>query len=584
MFNLIGKFDNNKKTIDVKKLNTGGGSPAHENSIKKQLVFQGDIYNLNELKEELNMFKDETDIQKVLVEYLDKYGMKALLSRINGIFAIAYLDKKEHVLYLVRDHAGVFPLYYYRTEDGILFSSEVKMFLKNGVDPRLSYEGVFSYLANQSSQEPFTLIDGVMALGPGEMLKYSDRAIEIKSYWNPADSIFKNVQNDDFDVAGEKLRDLLYSAISIRNNSAHKSGILLSGGIDSSAIVAISRLLNSEGDIHTFTVTHENKQFDESTYASLVAKGNETIEHELRITEELIGKGIFGALDIADQPSVDGVNTYFSSKLIKDYGFDSVVSGLGGEFFVEDDATAFLELKKKYDLLSRFPKGVASIIDNNTNSKKIRYATMLIKSEDAFFAYLRLLSDGQIRKIVSRDVYSKHKDKIDVWHKEAYNHLVAEAKILPDVIAQKYFYESRTWHVSTLLKDVMQNSIKQGVMPSFPLMDYRLIEYLFNLPILSKADFRTSKVHLVNAAEGRIPSDCIYRKKLGFVFPFGDYFKGVLGEEMENFFIGSGSSDFFNRDYLNRVWKDFCEGKESWAVIWKLYVLNRWIKQNSIQL
>ena len=583
MFNLLGKLDRTQRML-VKENNFWIDTPIYEDLSQSQLIFKGEIYNLNELKRELNNVRSENNIQRVLVEYLEKYGMEALLSKINGIFAMAYFDVKKHVLYLVRDHAGIFPLYYYRTSDGIMFSSEVKMFLNNGVAPVLSYEGVFSYLANQSAQEPYTLIDGIMALGPGEMIKYSDNMFEVKSYWNPADRIGNTVKYDDFDVAGEKLKDLLQSAISMRDNSIHKSGILLSGGIDSSAIVAITRLLNPESDIHSFTVTHENKRFDESIYAGLVAKKNSTIEHELHVTEELIGKGIFEALDIADQPSVDGVNSYFSSKLIKECGFDSVVSGLGGEFFVEDDATAFLGLKKKYDLLTKFPKGVATVLDKHTNNKKIRYAAMLMKSEDAFFAYLRLLSDGQIKKIVSGDLYHINKDRLDAWHKVAYNHLVMEAKTLPDIIAKKYFYESRTWHVSTLLKDVMQNSVKQGVMPSFPLMDYHLIEYLFHLPISSKADFKTSKVHLVNAAKGRIPSECIYRKKLGFVFPFGDYFKGVLWDEMENFFVGGGASEFFNIAYLKQVWKDFCEGTESWAVIWKLYVLNRWIKQYSIQL
>lgn len=584
MFETIGRYEKTGK-ISLKQKKNPEWEPCQVCDGRDAILFTGEIYNLGDLKSDLKIGGESIDAPEILLRYFKKYGIDRLLSKLNGIFAIAIFASADTTLYLIRDHTGIYPLYYFEQPEWILFSSEVKMFLENGVSARLSYEGVFSYLANQSAQEPFTLIDGIKALGPGELLKYSDRGIDIKAYWNPADcTLSHSKQYDSFDAAGKNLCDLLHKAISVRKNSGHRTGILLSGGIDSSAIVAISRLLNNNEEIHTFTVTHDNPAFDEREFARLVAKKNKTIEHELHISNEMIGQCIFEALETADQPSVDGVNTYFSSKLIKENGFDSVVSGLGGEFFVEDDATAFLRIKKKYNYLSHIPSIAATMIDNHTDNKRIRYASMLIKSEDAFFAYLRLLSDGQIKRIVSRDVYNKHKDELDSWHKIAYKHLVREAAKLPDDIAKKYFYESRTLHVSTWLKDVMQNSIKQGVMPQFPLMDYRLIEYLFNLPISAKADYKTSKVHLVNAAEGNIPAECVYRKKLGFVFPFFEYFKVSMRSEMERFFLGGYSSEFFDKDNLKRVWKSFLEGEENWAVIWKLFVLDRWITNNHIIL
>lgn len=548
------------------------------------IFFQGEIYNRNDLgiNDALN---DIEDTSKKLFQYIKAHGISALLRIINGIFAFAYYDIEEDKVYLVRDHAGIFPLYYYKSEKGIMFSSEVKEFIKAGVEPKLSPGGVFSYLANQSAQEPFTLIENIRALGPGELLEYHCGDINIRQYWNPANRIQESDDKyDSFEEAGQRLCDLIHDAINDRMIAGRKTGILLSGGIDSSAIVAISRILNPIGDIHTFTVTHDNVAYDERYYASLAAKKNHTIEHDLHISDEMIGQSIFEALDLADLPSLDGINSYFSSKLIKDAGFDTVVSGLGGEFFVEDDAVSFLKLKRKYDFLAPIPNFVGQYMDDHTRNKRLRYASMLIKADDAFFAFLRLLSDGQIKRIVSREVYNEHKEELDEWQKVAYAHLIVEGKNLPDEIARKYYYESRTWHVSTLLKDVMQNSVKQGIYPQFPLMDYRLIEYLFSLPLASKADFNTSKVHLVNAAEGNIPKECIYRKKLGFVFPFEDYFRGSLKREMEKFYVGGYANKFFEKSYLKNIWEKFNMGEESWAVIWKLFILNRWLDKYKVQI
>lgn len=585
MFNMIGKYIKNEKRMLIKRSDTDWTEYFCRDSDKADILFTGEIYNLADLLKDLPDIYRESEVSLVVLKYYKLFGIDKLLSVMNGIFAFAILDAINDMFYLIRDHMGIYPLYYYETAGEIYFSSEVKSFLENGITAKLSYEGFYSYMANQSAQEPFTLIQGINALGAGGMLvSRAKKEAVLNTYWNPAVVKQNGSVADSFEDAGMVLKELLFDAVKIRDNEKHKTGILLSGGIDSSAIVSISRILKPKDSIHTFTVTHDNSLYDEGKYAHLVARQNRTIEHNLHISGELISECIYDALDICDQPSLDGINTFFSTKLIKDYGFDAIVSGLGGEFFVEDDVPTYLKLKKYQGILRYLPDYMGDIIDGLTNDGRTKKISMLIKSDDAFFANLRLLSDGQIRKLISPDVYRNHKDEMIRWSQIAYRPLIEEAKDLPDYISKKYFYESRTWHVSTLLKDVMQNSIKQGGCVRFPLMDYRLVEYLFHLPLSSKADFRTSKVHLVNASEGGIPSECIYRKKMGFVFPFVDYLKSALRDEMVDFFTMGNAYSIFNKKQLKYTWTEFMHNREHWEVIWKLFILDRWMNKYNIDL
>lgn len=589
MYRMIGKFNKNNGRLLVKYDDHGWAKPTKEDEFSNSILFSGEIYNLLSLQEDLkNKGAKEynSDTAEVLLKYYRVFGINRMLSEINGIFAFVIFDKEKQVLYVVRDHMGIFPVYYYEYDKGILFSSEVKNFLKIGVPAKFSREGLFSYLVNQSVDEPFTLIRNIRALPPGSVMTISKNGgVKYELYWDAAYSCNgKNKQIDSFDEAGAKLRKLLFDSVKIRTEGSKKTGVLLSGGIDSSAIVCLMRSMRPNDQIDTFTVIHENPKYDEREYAHLVAQKNNTTEHDLSITSRLIGEYLDDALNNADQPSLDGINTYFSSRLIKKLGFDAVISGLGGEFFVEDDISVYLKLQKYSRVLQYAPNWTGRLLDRVVSNKKVKTFSECITSKDAYFVSQRLLSDGEALKLLNDDIAGQLKRIRNKWEDIAYDEIIKRGENLPDAIAKKYYYESKTWHVSTLLKDVMQNSINQGLKTKFPLMDYRLMEYLFSLPLASKADFRTSKVHLVNAAGNGLPKECIYRKKMGFVFPFADYFQTELKDEMVSFYLAGDAEALFNRNMLKRIWNDFVNGHESWTIIWKLFVLDRWIKKWNVEM
>lgn len=592
MFGMIGKYSNQDGGLLVKYGQSEWEEVECRDEKGNAIIFSGEIYNLLGLCSDLKK-SEEGQIQNldttegILLKYYTLFGMERLLNQINGIFAIIIFDRNAKRLYLIRDHMGIFPLYYYESNKQILFSSEVKLFLECGVAPKLSYEGLFSYLANQSVDEPYTLIKKVKAVSAGSFVVADGTGVKSPQiYWDAAVAVFEKYKGnipDSFNEAGDKLKDLLLDAIKIRNNGG-KRGILLSGGIDSSAIVALSRQLDPVGRIDTFTCGYEKREYDEKKYAHLVAKENKAIEHMLFITGDFIKEYLSEALDNEDQPTLDGINTFFSSKMIKELGFDTVVSGLGGEFFVEDDIGVYLKLQRYVERFQYVPNCMGKFLDCIAMNRKFRTAAQCISAKDAYFVSQRIRSDAEIEQLVDNDVIKNHRREMWQWEEIANREIVKNAKLLPDAIARKYYLESKTWHVSTLLKDVMQNSWGQGLKTQFPLMDFRLVEYLFSLPLASKADFKTSKIHLVNASNGKIPKECIYRTKMGFVFPLAEYFRNELKDEMEGFYLGMEASPLFNHRTLKRIWNKFINRQESWTIVWKLYRLDRWIKKWNIEL
>ena len=294
------------------------------------ITYNGETYNFKELRREIG---DEpgvsnTDTEVVLRAYR-KWGVDAF-RRIRGMFALAIWDHANQQLVLARDPLGIKPLYYFATKDRLLFASELRALLASGLTPRrLSTEGVDSYLATGSVESPLTIVEGIRQLRPGHYLQVKvNHGIELTEV---KFTLPENVSApSDRDAAVAQLRSELEETVRLHLVSDVPLGVFLSGGMDSSALVALMSRVSDQRP-KTFSVVFDENTFTEAPFSRAVAERFNTDHSEIRLSERRLIDLLPDAIAAIDQPTMDGINTFVVSGAVKDAGVTVALSGLGGD-------------------------------------------------------------------------------------------------------------------------------------------------------------------------------------------------------------------------------------------------------------
>ena len=332
-FHLGPDYSIGHNRLSIIDLNSRSNQPFYDNENRYIMSYNGEIYNYIDLKNQLKnnyTFKTNSDTEVLLAGY-KIYG-KRILSMLNGCFVFAIYDTRERTLFFARDRLGIKPLYYAYLNGVFIFCSEIKPILETGLISRnINHLGINQYLSLQSTYCPNTILNDVQMLKPGSfgILKHNNLKYKTKKYWemkinNDYDS---NINNK---VIINNVRDKVLKAIELRQVSDVKVGAFLSGGVDSSIIVAGMKHLGIK-DINTFSLVHKQSEYDESKYSDLIAKNNSTNHYRINISKSEVLYSIKEAVSKYDSPSVDGINSYIVSKKIKDTGIRVALSGLGGD-------------------------------------------------------------------------------------------------------------------------------------------------------------------------------------------------------------------------------------------------------------
>ena len=291
------------------------------------ITYNGETYNFRELRRELGgEWLSNTDTEVGLRAYA-KWGVAAF-AKLRGMFALAIWDQTNLTLVLARDPLGIKPLYYYVDKERLLFASELRALLASGLVPRqLSSAGVDSYLATGSVESPLTIVDGVKQLPPGHCLFVKPPLqIEVSEFAKPQSQ--SRPKNRDEAVA--RLRAELEESVSLHLVSDVPLGVFLSGGMDSSALVALMHGLSDQKP-KTFSVVFDEKNFTEAPFSRAVAERFQTDHHEIRLSEDRLLELLPAAIAAIDQPTMDGINTFVVSNAVKQNGITVALSGLGGD-------------------------------------------------------------------------------------------------------------------------------------------------------------------------------------------------------------------------------------------------------------
>ena len=577
------------RRLSIIDLSAAANQPFVDNSGRYVMVFNGEMYNFMDVKKKIPDYVFHTNgDSEVLIAAYAKWGPDCI-QYFRGMFAFAIWDKKERSLFLCRDRMGVKPLYYYADGQRFLFASETRALLASDmIDRKTSGKGLIEFFSYQSIGYPYTAIEGIMQLEAGSSMLVKNGKIEKKVYWDLTESK-PDFDFADLDKTKQRIRALLLQSVKRRLVSDVPVGAFLSGGIDSSIVVGMMAEASNAQPV-TFNIAFQEKEFDESAYAEMIAKKFNTQHHQILLQPNSFLDELPNALDAIDSPSADGVNTYVVSKAIRKNGIVVALSGVGGDelFAGYPIFSQYLQLRQK-DWLWKFPKAVRELMASSLSllgksDSKTGRMQQLLRLDDASignaYPILRqILSAKQIQSLTNLNEGSPFitalqqelmgkKQKLDAM------------PLLSQISAAEYL--GYTQH--TLLKDTDQMSMAVSLEVREPYFDQDLVEFVLSIPDSMKKPSYPKSL-MVESVKPLLPEEIVFRKKQGFLFPWELWLKNELRSFCELRIKNMAQRNFIKGDLLLDNWKLFLKGDKRmrWSEIWLFVVLEHWLEKNNVQ-
>jgi len=589
----------------------GGQQPIWNESRDVAVIYNGELYNYRELRERLTLlghrFATQSDTE-ILVHAWEEWGEESL-SELRGMFAFALLDLRGRfaaapLLFLARDPLGIKPLYYAQTAEGFAFASEVRALLASGIVPRqISQDALTSYLLFGSASEPVSLVEGVFSLPPGHrMLLYVPerrRVPRARPWWDPQTSpaARDSRKPKDLDSAAERLRPLLEDAVHVHLIADVPVGLFLSSGLDSGAIAALAA--RTQAGIRSFTLSFPGTSYDEAPLASKVAERCGTQHTEVPLDGSAMLARIDEAVAALDQPTMDGINTYFVSWAAREVGLKVALSGLGGDELFTGYATfANTALLQRLTRLAWFVprplrRAVAPLIASALGARMSRDAAdkALAAWTDPdtlphpYFYARALFPPEQLKRLIEPRFRPSTVGADGVTLEPTWlgwlDRAASEAGKLEPISATAWM-EMRCYMASTLLRDTDSVSMARSLEVRVPLLDTPLVEFVSSLPDAVRQRAGTPKALLVEALEGLLPAEILGQRKKTFTLPWEEWLRGALRPRLEASFADIAPSlvPHLRAAGVRGVWAAFLEGRTSWSRPWALYVLNEWCRRH----
>jgi len=590
---------------------SGGHQPLWNETRDIAVVFNGELYNYRELRERLllsgHKFHTQSDTE-ILAHGWEEWG-EDLLDELRGMFAFALVDLRRHfatvpLVFLARDPLGIKPLYYARTDEGFAFASELRALLAANVASRnLSPDALTSYLLFGSVSEPLTLVEGVFSLPPGHrlLLHIPDRrrTPRARPWWDPRRTAAARDPQAPrhFATAVPRVRALLDDAVRAHLIADVPVGLFLSSGLDSSAVAAFAA--RAKKGIRSFTLSFPDTPYDEAPLARRVAEatGTQHTEVPLKGTDMLMR--LDEAVSALDQPTMDGINTYFVSWAAREVGLKVALSGLGGdELFAGYRTFADTPRLVRLELLARFVPdafrrvsspligGVLAKGGTPDAGRKARDAWLApnVFPHPYFFTRLlfppselwRLTEPRFRNSAVAADGVTLDPTWLGWLERTAYQAREFEP------IAGVSWLEMRTYMASTLLRDTDSVSMAQSLEVRVPLLDTPLVEFMCALPDEARVRPETSKALLRAALEGLLPAEILQQAKRTFTLPWEEWMRNSLRPRIESSFLhlAPALAEHLHPVGVHMVWKNFQRAQTTWSRPWSLYVLNEWCRRH----
>jgi asparagine synthase (glutamine-hydrolysing) len=576
--------------LSIIDLSAQANQPLFSPDGRYVIVYNGEVYNYLELKQELQQsgyrFTSHSDTEVVLAAYV-RYG-KDMLEKIRGMFAFVIWDKLEKSLFGARDHLGIKPLLYANTGRHFLFCSELKGMIASGMfsQNRLDLTSLATYLSVGHVIPPFTMIEGISALRNGYYFTYSKGQYEEKPYWFPENFTLRRKEELTYEEAVSTVRNLVLNSVREELMSDVPLGVFLSGGMDS-AIVAAAMKLEKANDIRTFTIgfEHSNNDIDEREDAAVIARHFDTRHESIRIENAYIRDNFQDFIVGLDQPSADGLNTYLVSKYAAKY-VTVALSGLGGDelFIGYHGFFQFLRRKNRYPWFP-FQNSINTPILGKMLPDKIYYRLYreFAQSDDILQYVFTLQRNFEyFNEDLLAEKFRLH--RVNCMTKKVIEENYRFSGVPLIKIKQLY---TNQYMGNMLLRDSDAVAMKNSLEVRFPLIDKRLVEFVYTLPqeyLIQNINLPGGRNYqldgwkrvLRDAFKEDLPDRILNRNKRGFQLPTIHWLKGPLKEFLEDSTLNP--SYFFNLSAVKKSYNRWLKNPDKWKEIWSIFILDRWYK------
>jgi asparagine synthase (glutamine-hydrolysing) len=552
------------RRLSIIDLSTNARQPMSNEDGTVWVTYNGEIYNHRELRAELvsgcHQFQSQSDTE-VIVHGYEQWGIEGLLGRLRGMFAVGLYDLRRGLI-LARDRLGIKPLYYFVSAGSLLFASEVRALIASGIVPKeRDPEALAGFLLAGSVPSPLTITKGVRCLPAGHYLTWQDGSVAIREYWDLKFEPPNHTLHSATDLRAE-----LEDTIARHLVSDVPLGVFLSGGVDSAALVALATRVRLS-ELTTLTVVFNESELSEGRSASKVASHFQTKHQEVLVTERDFRRDLPAVFAAMDQPTNDGVNTYFVSKAARQAGLTVVLSGLGGDE-VFWGYPHYRLLAGGFRWLGRCPTparkmlvGSAAAVGRLRGKEswaRLGYLSRRASSTEVYLSIRGFFAPGQVQRLLGigpkeiQTTVEEHFGPAQPQGANGFNYL-----------------EFKRYMHDQLLRDTDAFSMAHSLEVRVPFLDHTIVEHAAHvLPSLKVAN-GINKPLLVHAVDDPLLLEAGARRKQGFSFPMDRWMKRYAGELEEM----SKGVDGVDRTAVRELWKGFRGGRLHWSRAWALTVL-----------
>jgi asparagine synthase (glutamine-hydrolysing) len=586
------------RRLSIVDLSPAGHQPMHSADGRFVIVYNGEVYSHLAIRAEIeatgHRFRGHSDTE-VMLESFARYGIRATTERLIGMFAIAIWDKQERTLTLIRDRLGIKPIYWAKIGGLFMFGSELKA-LRQHPDwtPQIKPEAVASFMRHNYIPAPHTIYEDVHKLEPGTILTLSyGHEPHLQKFWDAREVALDGIRNplDEDDAAlTDRLEALLVDAVGRRMMADVPLGAFLSGGIDSSTVVALMKAANA-GPVKTFSIGFEQAEFNEAPNAAAIARHLGTDHTELTVTPREAIAVVPKLAEMFDEPFADSsqIPTYLVSAMTRKHVTVALSGDGGDELF--SGYNRYQLTQRSWRMLSLVPglarkafaAGLTSLSPERWNGilgvlprtlhrpqlgDKIHKVASVLRLNDADELYMRLVSHWEPCRITP---YVSETRGI-LWDKSVRTDF-------PDLLDRMQLLDLVTYLPDDILTKVDRASMAVALEARVPLLDHRVVELAWRLPHSVKMRGGVGKWLLRQVLYRHVPKTLVERPKMGFGVPLGEWLRGPLREWAENLLSEKrlGESNFFDVAVIRRHWIEHLSGQRNWQyLLWDVLMFEAW--------
>lgn len=594
-----GLYINNNVGLGIRRLSIidldTGHQPISNEDKSIWVVLNGEIYNYLDLRKSMeakgHQFQTKTDTE-VITHLYEEFGLDCI-KKLRGMFAFALWDNKEKKLFLARDRIGQKPLYYAIVDGSLVFGSEIKVILQDPkIERRIDKQALDEYLEYGFIPSPKTIYKGIYKLPPAHYLICKNGKIIIKRYWSVE---YHPDNNKSEKFYTQRLTELINESVKLRLMSDVPLGSFLSGGLDSSLIVAIMSGMSSH-PIKTFSIGYKENSFNELKYARIVSDHFNTDHNELEVNcevESILPKLVWHL----DEPFADSsiIPTYYVSKMAQKHVKVSLSGDAADEIFAGyrrykarrminyfNYIPKWIQEKILYNLSKHLPESVAYTGTSNIKKFKRFLETASIVNKDPWFSSAPIFNQDQKNKLYKSNFDDNVQFDSPGFFDANYQPTSSFANLMPkdkDQITHMLMRDLVTSLPEQMLNRVDRMSMAVSLEARAPLLDHKIIEFMAKVPTSLKLKGFTSKYILKKSVEHLLPKNIVYRNKQGFAMPMASWLKHELKSYVGDYLLSetSQSHNYFNKKYIEEIINKHNNGYHDYnRQIWALLSFEIW--------